>query len=140
MFTKHDSRNTQVSILNIFFFFGGGGGRFLCCSSRENHSIDVSITDVGLILTNLGWFQLFSTCQKKSKFNFDLFWKENQFFGFPCCGTCEDLSIDVGMNYYCTTDIDEARAISFLGTDTVLESSYGNMSAHKKNSQLKAQN
>ena len=59
------------------------------------------------------------------------------------------------------TDIDEARVISFLGvrtdgradgqtdgqtdrrtdrqTDTVLESSYGNMSAHKK-FQLKAQN
>ena len=40
------------------------------------------------------------------------------------------------------TDIDEAMAISFLGvrtdgqtdgqTDTVLESSHGNMSAHKK--------
>ena len=43
------------------------------------------------------------------------------------------------------TDIDEAMMISFLGvrtdgqTDMVLESSYGNMSAHKK-FQLKAQN
>ena len=39
------------------------------------------------------------------------------------------------------TDIDEARVIYFLGvqTDTVMESSYGNMSAHKK-FQLKAQN
>ena len=45
--------------------------------------------------------------------------------------------------------MDEARAISFLGvwtdrhadgeTDRILESSYGNMSAHKK-FQLKAQN
>ena len=45
-------------------------------------------------------------------------------------------------NYYCMTDIDEARVISFLRehTDTNSESSYGNMKAHKKVLQLKAQN
>ena len=67
---------------------------------------------------------------------------------FPCCSTCEDLSIDVSI-IYCRTDIDEAMVISFLGVrtdgqtdgqiDTVLESSYGNMTAHKK-FQLKTQN
>ena len=51
-----------------------------CCSTREDLSIDVSITNVGLILTKLKWF-LFS---------------------------------------------------GYGQTDTVLESSYGNMSAHKK--------
>ena len=42
----------------------------------------------------------------------------------------------------CRTDIDEAKVISFSGygqTDTISESSHGNMSAHKK-FQLKAQN
>ena len=53
---------------------------FPCCSTREDFSIDVSITTVGLILTKLRWF-LFS-------------W--------------------------------------YGQTDTVLESSYGNMSAYKK--------
>ena len=32
---------------------------FLCCSTHGDLSIDVSITNVGLILTKLGWF-LFS--------------------------------------------------------------------------------
>ena len=57
------------------------------CSSREDLSIDVSITNVGLILTK-------STSQNS---NFELFWKKNQIFGFPCCSTREDLSIDVSI-------------------------------------------
>ena len=39
---------------------------FPCCSTGENLSIDVSndsITNVGLILTKLGWFQLIGTSQ-----------------------------------------------------------------------------
>ena len=60
---------------------------FPWCSTREDLSIDVSITNVELILTKLGWL-LFS---------------------------------------------------GYGQTDTVLESSHGNMSAHKK-FQLKAQN
>ena len=60
---------------------------FPCCSTFEDHSIDVSITNVGLILTKL-WRFLFS---------------------------------------------------GYGQTDRVLESSHGNMSAHKK-FQLKAQN
>ena len=65
---------------------------FSCCSTCEDLSIDVSITNVGLILTKLWWFQLFGTSQNS---NFELFWKKNQIFGFPCCSTREDLSIDV---------------------------------------------
>ena len=65
---------------------------FPCCSTREDLSIDESITNVGLILTKLRLFQLFSTSQNS---NFELFWKKNQIFEFPGCSTCEDLSIDV---------------------------------------------
>ena len=35
------------------------------------------------------------------------FLKENQYLGFSCCSTHDDLSIDVSI----TTDIDEARVI-----------------------------
>ena len=57
-------------------------------------SIDVSITNVGLILTKLSWFQLFITSQNS---NFGHFRKKVQFFGFPWCSTREDLSIDVSI-------------------------------------------
>ena len=67
---------------------------FPCCSTREDLSIEVSITIIGLILTKLWWFQLFSTSQNS---NFELFEKINQIFGFPCCSTREDLSIDVSI-------------------------------------------
>ena len=67
---------------------------FLWCSTREDLSIDVSITNVGLILTKLRWFQLFV---KKSKFEFRTFLRINQIFGFSWCSTREDLSIDVSI-------------------------------------------
>ena len=67
---------------------------FPCCSTRKDLSIDVSITNVGLILTKLKWFQLFV---KSRNSNFELFWKKNHIFGFPCCTTREDLSIDVSI-------------------------------------------
>ena len=63
-------------------------------STREDLSIDVSITNVGLILTKLRWFQLFIKSQNS---NFELSWKKNQIFGFPWCSTREDLSIDVSI-------------------------------------------
>ena len=47
-------------------------------STREDLSIDVSITNVGLILTKLRWFQLFVKSQNS---NFEL-WKKNKFLGF----------------------------------------------------------
>ena len=40
--------------------------------------------------------------------------KRNQFFGFPCCSTRENLSNHVANSYYYRTDIDEARVISTL--------------------------
>ena len=52
---------------------------FPCCSTREDLSIDVSITNVGLILTKLRWFQLFVKSQIS---NFKLFWKKFKFSGF----------------------------------------------------------
>ena len=72
---------------NQFFWFP-------CCSTREDLSVDVSITNVGLILTKLRWFQLFVKSQNS---NFEFFWKKNQFWGFPWCSTREDLSIDVSI-------------------------------------------
>ena len=68
--------------------------RFPWCSILEGLSIDVSITNVGLILTKLGWFQLFVKSQNS---NFKLFWKKIQILGFPCCSTREGLSIDVSI-------------------------------------------
>ena len=67
---------------------------FPCCSTREDLSVDVSLTHVGLILTKLRWFQLFVKSQNS---NFELFWKKNQIFGFPWCSIREDLSIDVSI-------------------------------------------
>ena len=67
---------------------------FPWCSTRENLFIDVSITNVGLILTKLRWFQLFV---KRQISNFKLFGKKIQIFGFPWCTTREDLSIDVSI-------------------------------------------
>ena len=127
---------------------------FPCCSTREDLSIDVSITNVGLILTKLRWFQLFVKSQNS---NFELFWKKNPIFGFPWCSTREDLSIDVSITNvgliltklwwflfsgYGQMDRQTDRQTdgqTDRQTDTVLESSHGNMSAHKK-FQLKAKN
>ena len=123
---------------------------FPCCGTREDLSIDVSITNVGLILTKLRLFQLFSTSQNS---NFELFWKKFQIFWFPWCSTREDLSIDVSITNvgliltklwwfifsgYGQTDRRTDRRTD-RQTDTVLESSHGNMSARKK-FQLKTQN
>ena len=47
-------------------------------STREDLSIDASITNVGLILTKLRWFQLFV---KNQNSNFELFWKKIKFLG-----------------------------------------------------------
>ena len=67
---------------------------FPWCSTREDLFIDVSITNVGLILTKLRWFLLFVKSQNS---NFELSRKKNQIFGFPWCSTHEDLSIDVSI-------------------------------------------
>ena len=70
-------QNSISSISNFlknFHIFG-----FLWCSTYEDHSIDVSITNVGLILTMLRWFQLFI---KSQNLNFELFWKKILFLSF----------------------------------------------------------
>ena len=65
-----------------------------CCSILEDLSIDVSIANVGLILTKLRWFQLFVKSQNS---NFEFFWKKILILGFPRCSTRKDLSIDVSI-------------------------------------------
>ena len=49
-------KNTSRHSISIFFFFFNQIFMFPCCSTREDLSIDVSITNVGLILTKLRWF------------------------------------------------------------------------------------
>ena len=67
---------------------------FPWCSTREDLSIDVSITIVGLILTKPRWFQLIVTSRNS---NFELFWKKYKNLGFPCFSIRQDLSIDVSI-------------------------------------------
>ena len=55
----------------------------------------LSITNVGLILTNLRWFQLFVKVKIRISNFFEK--KKNQIFGFPWCSTREDLYIDVSI-------------------------------------------
>ena len=83
-------QNSISSISNFLNKFHISG--FPWCSTREDHSIDVSITNVGLILTKLRWFQLFVKSQ-----NSNFFEKKNLIFGFPLCNTRENLFIDVSI-------------------------------------------
>ena len=66
-------QNSISSISNFLKKFHIPG--FPWCSTREDLSIDVSITNVGLILTKLRWFQLFVKSQNS---NFELFWKKKK--------------------------------------------------------------
>ena len=67
------NQNSILIFLNQIYMFP-------CCSTLEDLSIDVSITNVGLILTKLRWFQLFVKSQNS---NFKLFWQEKfKFVGF----------------------------------------------------------
>ena len=71
-------QNSISSISNFLKNFHISG--FSRCSTREDLSIDVSMTNVGLILTKLRWFQLFV---KRQNSNFELFWKKKiKFLGF----------------------------------------------------------
>ena len=48
--------------------------------------------------TDVDEAKVISARQRKSKFNFKLFEKKKiQMFGFPCCSTSENLSIDVSI-------------------------------------------
>ena len=70
-------QNSISSISNFLKNFHTFG--FPWCSTREDHSIDVSTTNVGLILTKLSWFQLFVKIQNS---NLELFEKRIKFLGF----------------------------------------------------------
>ena len=72
----HQKRHKSKFNFELFFLIKIFG--FSCCSTSEDLSIDVLITNVGLILTKLWWFQLFSTSQNS---NFELFWKKIKFLG-----------------------------------------------------------
>ena len=82
-------KKKQVKIQ--FQFFLNQIIMFPCSSTLEDLSIDVSNTNVGLILTKLRRFQLFV------KIRISNFFEKIQFFWFPCCSTREDLSIDVSI-------------------------------------------
>ena len=125
--TKYKSKfNLDLFWLKKILVFG-----FPWCSTREGLSIDVSITNVGLILTKLWWFQLFVESQNS---NFELFWKKNQILRFSWCSTREDLSIDASITNVglILTKLWWFLFSGYGQTDRVLESSYGNMSTHKK--------
>ena len=66
---------------------------FSCCCTREDLSVDVSITNVGQILTKPGRF-CFSAYGQNSISNF---LKNFHIFGFPWCSTREDHSIDASI-------------------------------------------
>ena len=88
-------------------------------------------------------WMLISALQHKSKYKSNSIsnFFEKKKIGLPCCSTREDLSIDVSITNVGLI-LTKLRWFLFSGygqTDTVLESSHGNMSAHKK-FQLKAQN
>ena len=86
---------SQNSNFELFLFFWKKKILgFPCCSTRKDLSIDVSITNVGLIVTKLGWFQLFGTNQNSISNFLEI---KYQIYGFPCCSTREDLSIYVSI-------------------------------------------
>ena len=71
---------------------------FPCCSTREDLSVDVSITYVGLILTKQGWFfSRHTETRGTDRIQFRTFWKKNHIYGFPWCSTREDHSINVSI-------------------------------------------
>ena len=80
--------------------------------------IDVSITNIELILTKLRWFQLFVTSQNSISFFLITI------FMFPCCSTREDLSIDVSITnvWLILTKILWFLFSGYGQTDTVLKS------------------
>ena len=134
--TGQNSISSISNFLNFFYVFW-----FPWCSTHEDLSIDVLITNVGLILTKLRRFQLFV----KSKIRISNFFeKKIKFLGFHGV-VLEDISIDVSITNVGLI-LTKLRGFLFSGcgqtdgrTDRVLESSHGIMSTHKK-FQLKVQN
>ena len=73
----------------------------IVASTREDLSVDISITNVGLILTKPGRFCFSaygnSGFGQNSISSISNFLKNFHIFGFPWCSTREDLSIDVSI-------------------------------------------
>ena len=109
------------SVKRVFFqenqIFGSS-----CCSTREEFSINVSITYVRLILAKLMWFYLFSTSQNAIL----------NFFGKKFKVSFQN-GVELGrpfhwcINHNCKTDNDEVRVISFVGVRT---DGYGQTDRH----------
>ena len=72
-----------------------------CCSTREDLSVDVSITNVGLIVTKPGRFRFSAYGNwgygQNSISSISNFLKKFHISGFPWCSTREDLPIDVSI-------------------------------------------
>ena len=90
---QHKSKNTrQNSILSF---------KILCfhvvASTRDDLSIDVSITNLVLILTKLRRSQLSSTTENTSQNSVSNLFEKKKKLGIPCCSTCEDLSYDASI-------------------------------------------
>ena len=99
---QHKSKYKSNSISNFFEEKKNQISWFSCCSTREDLSVDVSISYVGLILTKPGRFRFsaygnsgYGQNSISSISNF--LKKKNHIFGFPWCITREDHSIDVSI-------------------------------------------
>ena len=97
---QHKSKYKSNSISNFFekknqIFW------FPCCSTREDLSVALSITYVGLILTKPGrfFFSAYGNSMygQNSISSISNFWKNFHIYGFPWCSTREDHSIDVSI-------------------------------------------
>ena len=104
---QHKSK-FEFRTLKINQFLG-----FLCCSIREDLSIDVSITNVGLILTKLRWLQLLSATRNTNQNSISNFFGKNSNFLVSML-QYSWRPFHWWINYHCRTDIDEAKAISAL--------------------------
>ena len=71
---------------------------FPCCSTCKDLSVDVSITNVGLISTKQGRF-LFSAYGKSEygQNSISNFFEKNQILVFPCCSTHDVTITNVGL-------------------------------------------
>ena len=87
---QHKSNSIKKKKKKIFWF--------PCCSTRKDLSVDVSITNVGLISTKPGdFFSRPAESRGTDKIQFLTFLKKIKFWGFPCCSTRDYLSIDVSI-------------------------------------------
>ena len=92
--------NFSAHLLPLFYEIHIYG--FKCCSTREDLSNDVSVINVGLILTELRWLKLVITSQNLI----------SNLFGFHAVVSWKPFHWYI--NGLCRTDIDESKVISAL--------------------------